>query len=134
MAPIFGFGDRPTVNYSVTIVGEDWQVTSPVRPDIEPSSSIFVRLHGFNQQSVNAKARGKSDIIAHLPRFDGANAYGPLYLEPNNLLYLDLNNPAPMRVNSFDISLCHSDETYATGLTGTTIVLLHFRKDPAHRE
>ena len=131
MAPIFGFGDRPTVNYSTTVLGEYWQVTSPVRPDIEPSSSIFVRLHGFNQQSVNAKARGKSDIIAHLPRFDGTNSYGPLFLEPSNMVYLDLKNPSPIKVNSFDISLCHSDETYATGLIGTTIVVLHFRKDPS---
>ena len=127
--PLLGFLNRPVVDFS-TIVADNFRVTSTSVPDILPSSSIFVRLHGFNQQSMNAKARGKSDIIAHLPRFDGVHDYGPLYLEPNNMVYLDLNNPAPMRMNSFDISLCHSNEQYAEGLIGTTIVILHFRKDP----
>jgi len=127
--PLLGFLNRPVVDFS-SIVADNFRVTSTSVPDILPSSSIFVRLHGFNQQSINAKARGKSDIIAHLPRFDGVHDYGPLYLEPNNMVYLDLNNPAPMRMNSFDISLCHSNEQYAEGLIGTTIVVLHFRKDP----
>ena len=105
--PLLGFLNRPVVDFS-TIVADNFRVTSTSVPDILPSSSIFVRLHGFNQQSMNAKARGKSDIIAHLPRFDGIHDYGPLYLEPNNMVYLDLKNPSPLRVNSFDVSLSHA--------------------------
>ena len=58
------------------------------------------------------------------------NSVGPLYLEPKNLIYIDLKNTQPFRINSFDISLCYADETYATALQGTTIVCLHLREKP----
>ena len=109
-------GDRYTDSFSV--------------PNILPSRSIFVRLENFGNESVNAFQGIKSKIIAHLPRFDGTNSVGPLYLEPNNLIYIDLKNPQPFRINSFDISLCYADETYATALQGTTIVCLHLREKP----
>jgi len=127
---LLGFKDRGVVDFSALDVTHNWVVTSPSIPEILPTSSIFVRLHGFNQESVNAKARGKSDIIAHLPRFDGVNSLGPLYLEPSNMVYIDLNNPAPIKMNAFDLSLCYSNEQYATGLCGTTIIVLHFRQKP----
>ncbi len=127
---LLGFKDRGIVDFSALNVVHDFVLASPSVPEILPTSSIFVRLHGFNQESTNAKARGKSDIIAHLPRFDGLNSVGPLYLEPANMVYLDLNNPAPIKMNAFDLSLCHSNEQYATGLCGTTIIVLHFREKP----
>tara|TARA_R100000935_G_C2833763_1_gene166760 strand:- start:422 stop:2452 length:2031 start_codon:yes stop_codon:yes gene_type:complete len=124
---MLGFPKRSIVDFSAIDATHNFVVSSIAVPQILPTSSIFVRLHGFNQESTNAKARGKSDIIAHLPRFDGLHRSGPLYLEPNNLVYLDLNNPQPIKINSFDLSLCYSNEQYATGLTGTTIVVLHFK-------
>ena len=124
---ILGFPKRPIVDFSTIDAAHNFVVESIEVPQILPTSSIFVRLHGFNQESTNAKARGKSDIIAHLPRFDGLHRSGPLYLEPNSLVYLDLNNPQPIKVNSFDLSLCYSNEQYATGLAGTTILVLHFK-------
>lgn len=129
---LLGFVGRAVVDFSSfdSATTYNWEVTSIQVPTILPTSSIFVRLHGFNQQSTNAKARGKSDIIAHLPRFDGLQSIGALYLEPNSLVYLDLNNPNPVQVNSFDLSLCYSNEQYAENLTGTTIIVLHFREKP----
>ena len=127
---MLGFELRPIVDFSAISAAHNFIVESITVPLILPTSSIFVRLHGFNQETTNAKARGKSDIIAHLPRFDGVNATGPLYLEPNNMVYIDLNNPNEVKVNSFDLSLCYSNEQYATGLAGTTIVCLHFRPKP----
>ena len=129
---LLGFQGRPIVDFSTfdAVTNYNWEVTSVKIPDILPTSSIFVRLHGFNQESTNARARGKSDIIAHLPRFDGLHSEGPLYLEPNNMVYIDLKNPAPVKVNAFDLSLCYVDEQYARGLTGTTILVLHFREKP----
>jgi len=46
------------------------------------------------------------------------------------MIYIDLKNPYPIRINSFDVSLVYTDETYATNLTGTTIICLHIREKP----
>ncbi len=92
------------------------------------SKSIFVRVDNFNQTSTNAANGNKSGIIAHLPRFDGQQQTGRLFFEPKNLIYLDLNNPAPMKINSFDISFVYSDETYCSSLVGSSIVTLHIRE------
>ena len=73
-----------------------------------------------------------SKIVGHLPRFvqDRVNAAGPLYLEPTNLIYLDLNNSEELKINSLDISLCYVDEKLADSLIGTTIVVFHVREKP----
>ena len=97
-------------------------------PRLLPTRSIFVRLENFGNESVNAFQGLRSKIIGHLPRFDGFHWVGPLYLEPKNLVYVDLKNPSSFRINSFDLSLCYSDETYATSLQGTTIIVLHIKK------
>ena len=127
---LLGFPNMPTINAWAADAAGDQFVVSFSPPDILPSRSIFVRLENFGNESVNAFQGLKSKIIAHLPRFDGVNSVGPLYLEPNNLVYVDLKNPSPLKINSFDISLCYADETYATALQGTTIVCLHLREKP----
>ena len=127
---LLGFTQRAVVDQSALNAGHQFIIQSITTPPFLPTSSIFVRLHGFNQQSTNAKARGKSDIIAHLPRFNQSQSIGALYLEPNSLMYLDLNNPNEINVNSFDLSLCYSNEQYAENLVGTTIICLHFREKP----
>jgi len=99
-------------------------------PTLISSKSVFVRIENLGQESVNAYQGLRSKIIAHLPRFDGVHNVGPLYLEPNNMIYIDLKNPYPIRINSFDVSLVYTDETYATNLTGTTIICLHIREKP----
>ena len=130
MSHLLGFPNMPTINAWAADADGDQFVVSFSPPDILPSRSIFVRLENFGNESINAFQGLKSKIIAHLPRFDGTNSVGPLYLEPNNLVYVDLKNPAPLKINSFDISLCYADETYATALQGTTIVCLHLREKP----
>lgn len=130
MSHLLGFPNMPTINAWAADADGDQFVVSFTPPDVLPSRSIFVRLENFGNESINAFQGLKSKIIAHLPRFDGTNSVGPLYLEPNNLVYVDLKNPAPLKINSFDISLCYADETYATALQGTTIVCLHLREKP----
>ena len=97
-------------------------------PQLLPTRSVFVRLENFGNESVNAFQGLRSKIIAHLPRFDGLHSVGPLFLEPNNLVYVDLKNPSAFKINSFDVSLCYSDETFATSLQGTTIIVLHIKE------
>ncbi len=128
---LLGFENTPVVDFFTFGQGADdlnYIVGSTSPPRLVSSKSIFVRIHNFTQESMNAFQGNVSKIIAHLPRFDGTNISGPLYLEPRNMVYLDLNNTEELNVNSFDISLCYSDETYADSLTGTTILCLHVRK------
>jgi len=128
---LLGFENTPVVDFFSFGAGADdlnYIVSSTTEPRLISSRSIFVRIHNFTQESMNAFQGNVSKIIAHLPRFDGTNTSGPLYLEPRNMVYLDLNNTEELNVNSFDLSLCYSDETYADSLTGTTILCLHVRK------
>ena len=134
MRDLLGFGQLSVIGAGNQAVTEDYLIESVAVPNLVSNRSIFVRLDNFTQDSTNARQGQQSKIIAHLPRFDGPNLTGPLYLEPNNMIYLDLNNPDELKINSFDISLCYSDETYADALVGATIVCLHFRQDPAFRE
>ncbi len=130
MANLLGFPDTPWAISSIDAGTGDYTIVSANAPNIISVKSIFCRLDNFTQQSVNGKKGSRSQIIGHLPRYvQTANAnYGPLYLEANNLIYLDLNNPEPMKINSFDISLCYVDETLATTLVGTSIICLHIRQ------
>jgi len=125
---LFGFDVNPVVDFFQDVNTVDYQVSSSSVPRLISSKSIFVRLDNFTQESMNAFNKNTSKIIAHLPRFDGTNVSGPLYLEPKNMIYLDLNNSEEIPVSSFDISLCYSDETYADSLVGTTIVVLHVKE------
>jgi hypothetical protein len=104
--------------------------TSSSIPQMLSNKSIFVKLNNFTQQSINALQGNQSAILSHVPRFDGQVQVGRMYYEPNNLIYLDLNNSNELNVNSFDISLVYSNEQYVEELTGQTIVCLHFRQKP----
>jgi hypothetical protein len=124
---LLGFSDINGVATGDTIWSDDgetndqfvYSLISTEVPVALSSKSIFVRVDNFNQTSTNAANGNKSGIIAHLPRFDGQQQTGRLFFEPKNLIYLDLNNPAPMKINSFDISFVYSDESYCTSLVGS---------------
>lgn len=103
---------------------------SPSVPLLLSTRTMFVRLDNFTQSSVNARQGNRSNIIAHLPRFDGQVETGRIYHEAKNLIFLDLNNSEPLNVNSFDISFVYSNEQYVTALTGQSVVVLYWRSKP----
>ena len=113
-----------------TILGSLETFNSDTTPDTTNLQAIFVRLHNFGQKTTNAVQKNKSNIIAHLPRFDNGRSTGRLHFEPNNLMYLDLENPYPLQVNEFQISFCYANEQYARSLVGQSVVALHFREKP----
>ncbi len=135
---LLGFGDMPAeidrippwiadaLDGGTNIVSQ--VVSSTLPPTAVSAKSIFVRLDNFNQKTMNAGNGNPSRIIAHLPRFDGQNETGRLFFEPSTLVYLDLDNPNPLRVNQIDLSLVYADESLCTALVGTTIIVLHIRK------
>ena len=108
-----------------------YSILSLTEPVFTSSKSIFVRIGNLTQTSINMRAGiASSKIVAHLPRFVQSNdsTSGPLYLEPNNLIYCDLNNPNELNISSLDLSLCYVDETLATSLIGNTILCFHVRQ------
>ena len=122
-----GFIGRRVVVSTTSTADGDFVFESSNTPEIVPTRSIFVRLDNFALASTNARQGGQSRIIAHLPRFSGNQSIGSLYLQPSNLIYVDLNNSEEMKVNSFDISLCYNDETFVESLSGSTIICLHIK-------
>ena len=96
-------------------------------PQLLANRSIFVRLDNMTQESYNAKQGNRSGIIAHIPKFEGQAETNRIFHEPNTLVYLDLNNPEPIRINSFDISFVYSNEQYVESMVGSSIVVLHFK-------
>tara|TARA_R110002020_G_scaffold72364_2_gene186328 strand:- start:376 stop:2238 length:1863 start_codon:yes stop_codon:yes gene_type:complete len=104
------------------------QSTSGKAPRLFSTKTMFVRLENFTQNCINSLQGNRSKIIAHLPRFDGQIETGRIFHSPAERVYLDLNNSEPLRVNSFDISFCYTNEQYATNLTGQSVVVLHFKQ------
>ena len=129
---LFGF-PLQDVNDFFTYTGTATLIesSSASLPVLLSTKSMFVRLQNLSNQTINASRSNKSAIISHLPRFDNAGrSSGALFLEPHNLIYVDLNNSNPIKLNSFDISIVYSNETLVDSLTGSTIICLLFRKNP----
>ena len=126
---ILGFSSS-LIDAPNSITGSQVVYQSDQVPDLVSSMAMFVRLNNFGQNVHNAHTGNRSKILAHLPRFDNSQSTGRLYFEPNNFVWLDLDNPSEMSVNEFDISFCYVNEQYAQILTGQSIVCLYFRKKP----
>ena len=137
-ANIFGFPGRSLVITPSTGSqnSNDLTFTSDEAPDLRSLQSIFVRLKNFGNQVLNARTGNRSTILAHLPTADSAANDGSLriFYEPNNKTWLDLDNPYPLKVSSFDLDFVYSNEQYARILQGQTIVMLQFRKKPTTEE
>jgi len=97
-------------------------------PSLVSSLSMFVRLNNFGQNTTNARVGNRSKILAHLTDLESTS--GRQTYEPKNLIWLDLDNPAELNVNEFDISFCYVNEQFSTILTGQSIVCLYFRPKP----
>jgi hypothetical protein len=130
---VLGFEDRVDVVNNTSTADLTRTIASSSIPTLLSTKSMFVRLDNFTQTSTNAFIGNQSSIIAHLPRFDGQVQTGRIYHEPKNLIYLDLNNSEQLKVNSFDISFCYSNEQYVQALTGQSVVVLYFRQKPETR-
>ena len=128
---LFGFQGRSPITLPSSEDGLQRTYESTSVPKMLATRTMFLRLENFTQECMNAFSGNRSNIIAHLPRFDGQVETGRIYHEPKNLIYLDLNNPAPMRVNSFDLSFVYTDEQYCDALIGQAVVVLYFRVKPS---
>jgi hypothetical protein len=133
-----GANAGPTLGFAGGVVDSPSEIGSPninlkiyksdTTPSLTNSLSMFVRLNNFGQNTTNARVGNRSKIISHLT--DLETKTGRQTYEPSNLVWLDLDNPAPLTVNEFDISFCYVNEQYSTILVGQSIVALYFRKKP----
>tara|TARA_R110002020_G_scaffold99759_3_gene236489 strand:- start:1067 stop:3334 length:2268 start_codon:yes stop_codon:yes gene_type:complete len=98
-------------------------------PVLTTGQSCFVRCPTLTHQSQNGASSGMSKILYHLPRFsDTGNDVGPLFWNPPEMVYLDLNNPADITLNNIQIDIVDKDEKIVSDLNNNTIVVLHVRE------
>ena len=126
---LLGFKGRSLAIGDLNAGDGSTDLTSISIPILSSPKSLFVRVNNLTQQSINAQlGNSYSKIIAHLPRFDSAgNEVGALHFEPNEMVYVSLNNVQELYLNSIDIDLVYDNETYADCLSGKSIVVLHVR-------
>ena len=128
---ILGFGERAVVDSPYYTSPVSNLITNIISTDIPYSTaqnSLFVRLGGLTQTSANMSKSANSKIIYHIPRFDNAgNESGALYFTPPERVYIDLNNPNELVINSLDIALVKGNEELATNITGKTVCCLHIK-------
>jgi len=131
---------RPDINGQAIDVGkannvgdqnEGWEYSSTDIPSLLNSGSLFVRLDNYTQKTLNGAVGRPSKILYTIPSFDiNGNNRGQLFYEPADRVYVKLHNPAPLTINTFDISICDENERLATKLRDQTIIALHFRDHP----
>ena len=134
--PSYGANARQLLGFNNAILQSPNSLVAPnggiynsvFTPERVSSYAMFVKLNNFGQKVVNARTGFESKILSHLTDLETLS--GRQTYEPKNLIWLDLDNPADMNVNEFDISFCYANEQYATILTGQSIVCLYFRTKP----
>ena len=98
-------------------------------PKMVSNKSLFVRLPDLPINSFNSGKGSVSKILYHCPRFDNSgNEVGGLYYQPNERLYIPLNNPEKIRLNNINVELCNANETTnSVDLVGQSIVCFDIR-------
>jgi len=124
---LLGF-NRDVVDTSTEAVGSQVTFESIKVPSLINNMSLFVRLNNLGQNVLNAFTGNKSKIIAHLTKLE--TEVGIVSYEPNNYVWLDLDNPSDINLTDFDLSVNYINEQYATTVTGDSIICLYFREKP----
>tara|TARA_R110001632_G_scaffold111898_1_gene222774 strand:- start:1072 stop:2988 length:1917 start_codon:yes stop_codon:yes gene_type:complete len=97
-------------------------------PDLVSKESIFIRVKNLPITSANFSKSAMSNILYHVPTFSNSGAEtGSLHFEPNEMVYLNLNNTEPIYISTMEVDLVYGDETLAEGLAGKTVVVFHVR-------
>ena len=129
---VMGFELTPTqtINtYQGVTQGNLGVIESKSIPQMTSNKSLFIRLPDLPVESFNTGKGGMSKIILHLPRFDNAgNDVGGLFFKSPEKLYVPINNPQTIRINSLKVEICNVDEkTEDVDIVGQTIVCFDVR-------
>ena len=126
---LLGFQSRGVVDQPSAQSGNKITFVSDEAPHMISTDSIFVRLKNMTFQSVNFSKKSTSKILYHVPRFDNAgNEFNSLFFEPNQRVYLKLNNVQDIYLNNMEVDLVNANETLADNVTGKTICCFHIRE------
>ena len=126
---LLGFNRGIVIPATADIVGSQVTFQSIASPSLINNMSLFVRLNNLGQNVMNAFTGNRSKIISHLVKLETQT--GIVSYEPNNLVWLDLDNPSDLNLTDFDLSINYINEQYATIVTGDSIVCLYFRDKPS---
>ena len=126
------YSDLSSPNYIRTInsisASDSFTFQSVDVPKLLQGSSAFVRCNTFTHQSFNGRTSSMSKILYHIPRFsDTGEDTGALYFTPNQMVFLKLNNPAPITLNDIQIDIVDKSEKPLQDLHGNTIVVLYIK-------
>tara|TARA_R110002096_G_scaffold5834_4_gene26938 strand:- start:309 stop:2717 length:2409 start_codon:yes stop_codon:yes gene_type:complete len=130
MMDIFGFDIELLYDGNQTAgAGQIRTWTSQKIGPIEPEESLFIQCPTFTQTSFNFGTSSQSKILYHLPQFanDGQGS-GPLFFEPNERVYVAMNNPEELSFNQIQTNIVSRNEIITKELSGVTVVCYHIRK------
>lgn len=132
-SPSFGANAQDLLGFTKAIVnptlaGSLNSFSSTSAPSLACPFALFVKINNLGQQSMNALQGNQSKILAHLTTLEDKT--GKLTHEPSNLVWINLNNAAPLNITEFDISFNYINEQYAEVLVGQSIVSIIFRAMP----
>jgi len=126
-----GFPNRSLVNTpNATAASSPFTLTyeSDESPELKGTNSLFVRLKNMTFSSVNLAKGSNSKILYHVPAFSNTGSRtGALFFEPNERVYLKLNNTEDLYLSTIEVDMVYSDETLAEDLQGKTTVVFHIR-------
>jgi hypothetical protein len=128
---LMGFPNRSLVNVPTSTAAASpytltFQSDSP--PELKGTQSLFIRIKNMTFSSVNLAKGANSKILYHIPAFANTGTrVGALFFEPNERVYLKLNNTTDLFLSTVEIDVVYADETLATDLQGKTTVVLHVR-------
>lgn len=123
-----GLNKRQDLTTSTDPPSAGWILYTTKAPVLS-SGTAFVRCNTLTHQSLNMAKQLPSKILYHIPRFSNSGQqFGNLFYEPAEKTYLSLRNTEEMNINEIKLDICNTDETLCKDLTGTTTIVLHFRK------
>ena len=99
-------------------------------PELNSNNNVHVRINDLEMKTLNGITASFSRIVGSVPRHMGAGiiSSGLLYHEPKNLIFLDLHNKEKMIINSIQIDMVNSNESYAEDLGDYTSNTFLIRK------
>jgi len=128
---LMGFPNRSLVNVpTITAAASPFTLTfqSDSQPELKGTQSLFIRIKNMTFSSVNLAKGANSKILYHVPAFANTGTrVGALFFEPNERVYLKLNNTTDLFLSTVEIDIVYADETLATDLQGKSTVVLHVR-------
>ena len=114
---------------TVTGNGAIVEFAPTIAPNLQPKTSMFVRLKNQALNSYNGNKSSVSNIIYACPRFDSqGNSDGLMFYEPSERVYVKFNNVAPFVLNSLELDIVDVNERVIEDLMGNTLITLHIRK------